>query len=152
VPGGRPIGLAIAAGSLWLLDQGVGQLLRLDLVDGRQLATIAVPASSTFLVAAAGALYVASPLTGSIVRVEPATGTATTLRPDTNPDGHIDALGGSPDGLVLGSRIDVFRLDPVTAALMEGATAGRYVDAVGLDGPTILVLTEDGTLAEAHLP
>ncbi|MEO5940380.1 MAG: hypothetical protein ABIZ72_05435, partial [Candidatus Limnocylindrales bacterium] len=152
VPEGRPIAIAIAAGSLWLLDQGGARLLRLDLVDGHELLAIPVAERPTILTAAAGSLYVASPLSGTIVRVDPATGRATRLQPDLGSDGHIDALGGSPDGLVLGSRAGVHRLDPLTAAPSAVRAIAGYVAAVGLDGSTVVSLTGDGLLEQGPLP
>jgi streptogramin lyase len=151
VPGGRPIALTIAAGSLWVLDQTGAQLLRLDAHDGHRTLAIPVAANPTILVSAAGALYVASPATETIVRIDPSRGTATTLRPDLGADGHLDALGGSSTALLLGSRSGVYRLDPATTALSLVGIAPGYVDAVGLSGSTILVLT-DGSLSEAELP
>jgi hypothetical protein len=151
-PTGRPIAIAIAGGSLWVLDQAEASLLRLDLNDGHQVGAVGVAATPTFMVVAAGALYVASPVTDTIVRIDPVSGAATTLRPDFGADGYIDALGGSRDGIVLGSRTGVFRLDPVTAAVTAGAFGDDYVSAVGLDGKSVLVLTQDATLLEAILP
>ena len=145
------IAVAIAGGSLWALDQTARQLLRLDIVDGHLLGSVPVPDSSTFLASAAGALYVSDQVTGTIVRVDPATSGATTLRPDLGYDDHIDALGGSADTLVLGSRTAVFRLDPITGEPESWADSGAYVDAVAQDGATVLVL-QDGTFLEASLP
>ncbi|MEO5941666.1 MAG: hypothetical protein ABIZ72_11535, partial [Candidatus Limnocylindrales bacterium] len=151
-PDGRPIAVAIAAGYLWVLDQGGARLLQLDLGDGHELLAIPVPERPTILTAAAGALYVASPLSGSIVRVDPANGRATTLQPDLGSDGHIDALGGSPDGLVLGSRAGVHRLNPLTAAPSAARPIAGYVGAVGLDGATLVSLTGAGILEEGPVP
>ena len=151
-PQGRPIAIAIAAGSLWVLDQVGARLLRLDLRDGRELLAIPVPERPTILTAAAGSLYVASPLSGTIVRVDPASGRAATLVPDLGSDGHIDALGGSPDGLVLGSRAGVHRLDPLTAAPFAVHPIAGYVAAVGLHGSNVVSLTGDGILEEGPLP
>jgi outer membrane protein assembly factor BamB len=151
VPGGRPIALTIAAGSLWVLDQTGAQVLRLDVHDGHRTLVIPVAANPVILVSAAGALYVASPATETIVRIDPSSGTATTLRPDLGEDGHLDALGGSSTALLLGSRSGVYRLDPATTAPSLVGIGPGYVDAVGLSGSTILVLT-DGFLSEAELP
>ena len=148
---GHLVGLAIAGGSMWVLDQTNGQLLRRGVDDGRPLGTIAVPPGSTNLVSAAGALYVADPLTGTIVRIDPSTARATTLHPNLGGDGHIDALGGSVDALLLGSRTSVLRLDPTTTEPLSRADSGAYVDAVAQDGSTVLVL-QDGTFLEATFP
>jgi hypothetical protein len=150
--GGRPTALAIAGGSLWVLDQTGSRLLQLDLADGRQLTAIPVTERSNILAAAAGSLYVASTLTRSIVRIDPVTGAAATLHPDLGADGHIDALGGSSETLVLGSHNDVIRLDPLTAAPGAGVRGSGYVTAVGLAGTTLIVVDENGTLLEAALP
>ncbi len=151
-PAGRPIAIAIAAGSLWVLDQGGSRLLQLDLVDGHEIGANRVSERPTILTVAAGSLYVASPLSGTIVRVDAATGRATTLRPDLRPDGHIDALGGSPDGLALGSRAGVYRLDPTTAVPSVRLPIAGYVGAVGLYRSTVVSLTSDGVLEENPLP
>jgi len=152
VAGDRPVAIAIAAGSLWVLDQAAGQLLRLDVTDGHRIAAIDVNPRATMLVAAAGRLYVASPADEIITRIDPVTGAATTLAPNVGALGHIDALGGSPDRLLLGSRNDVFELDPMTGMLGTGATSPGYVTAIAANGPTILALTDGGLLVEAALP
>lgn len=151
-PSGRLIAIASVGGGLWVLDQGAAAVLRLDPADGRLIGTIPVAASPTSLVAAARALYVGSPLSGTIARIDPATGDATTLRPDLGPDGHLDALGGSPDALIVGSRTTLARLDPIDGRVLGFTIGSEYVAAVGIDGPTMIVLTEAGTLVEAERP
>ena len=151
-PAGRLTAIAIAGGSLWALDQAGPAVLRLDPADGRLIASIRVPATPTLLAVAGGAVFAASPTAGTLTRIDPATGSARDLRPALGPDGQIDAIGGSPAGLVVGSRSTVVRLDPADGVVLGAADGPGYVAAVGLDGPTVLVLTEDGTLLEATAP
>lgn len=151
-PSGRPVAIAIAGGSLWVLDQSAEQLLRLDLTTGQMLSAVPVQPGATQLVQAAGALYVTSLVARSIVRVDPVTENSTTMLLDTGSDVNLDALGGSSDDLLLGSRTTVYRLDPVTGALGPGLKGTGYIVGVGLAGSTAVVLSEGGILSEVALP
>ena len=97
-------------------------------------------------------MYVADSTTDTIVRIDPATNVPTSARPDLGSDGNIDALDVSADGLLIGSRSSVFRLDPVTLEVVSGASAPGYVVGVGQSADAILVLTEGGSLVEALIP
>jgi streptogramin lyase len=73
--GGIPIGVAIAAGSVWLADRDAGQVVRLD---ARSLRPVGKPARAgtkpSTLMAAAGALFVVDEEDGTVVRLDARSG------------------------------------------------------------------------------
>jgi streptogramin lyase len=73
--GGLPVGVAVAAGSVWLADRDGGDMVRLDersLQPVGETARVGTKASG--LVAAAGALFVADQEDGTVVKIDARSG------------------------------------------------------------------------------
>src|SRR3954452_6684675 len=71
--GGAPIGLAVAAGSLWSADYGGSRLLRIDMRRNRVRARIRLGNQPYAVGYGAGSVWVSSFSSGNVTRIDPAT-------------------------------------------------------------------------------
>ncbi|MFL5685409.1 MAG: hypothetical protein ACJ77D_05090, partial [Chloroflexota bacterium] len=153
VPGGRLVGLAVVDGSPWVLIQEPGTAFRLEPTTGHVQTTVAVGPNAARLYVAAGALYVASPPSSEVTRIDPSDRSRVTFSPELPVLGRVDALGGSADGLLLSSGSSVERLDPFTGRRIGDVVTGRnFITAVALDGDRMFLATEDAVMIEARAP
>jgi len=153
VPGGRLVAMEVLNGSPWVLLQNPGTLFHLDPDNGDVQTTIAVGDDASLLTSAAGALYVTDRLNGTITRIDPATSAKTSFTPEHAPMSRLDSVGGSPDGLLVSSQLNIQRLDPLTGArLGDVDTVPYYPSSVALDGDRMYLATEYEELIEAEAP
>jgi hypothetical protein len=153
VPGGQLVSLVVVDGNPWVLLRTPGTLFRLDPDTGDVQTTVGVGRDVFRIIVAAGALYVISPPSSVVTRVDPGTSAKTTFTPDLPALGRLDALGGSADGLLLASTTSVERLDPLTGARLGDVVTGRnFITSLALDGDRMLLGTEDELAIEAQAP
>ena len=128
--------LGVGAGSVWAITQGTENrteqtLTRFDAATGETLARIVLPAGGAGVIAGGGFVWVTSPLTGQIFKVDPGTDTVSA---------SLD-VGGSPRFIAAGEGafwvIDerdgtVQRVDPdsgsVVARIATGEAGGPSAD------------------------
>jgi streptogramin lyase len=128
--------VATGVGSVWLLADAAGTLLRLDPDTNAPVAEISVPAGASALAFGEGALWVALGRTNQVARIDPHTNVVTTLiKVGRAPSALAVGEGGvwvlnQGDGTI--SRIDP-KADAVAATIASGvATAsGRMVAGEG---------------------
>ena len=66
---------------------------------------------------------------------------------------RLDSVGGSPDGLLVSSQLNVQRLDPLTGVRIGDVDTGpHYPSSVALDGDRMYLATENELLVEAVAP
>jgi hypothetical protein len=76
---GRPTGVAVGAGAVWVTTGGVRgtRVVRIDPASNRLVASVAVPDGSTRLAVGAGAVWVVSLSDNSVSRIDPASNRVT---------------------------------------------------------------------------
>jgi outer membrane protein assembly factor BamB/predicted Ser/Thr protein kinase len=106
-------GLAVGEGSVWVIDDLSGQLLRLDPATGRQVGSAAVPGSLDDVTAGGGVVWILDKGAGTVVLVDPATLEVTdTIR--VGSDERDLEFGGDAVWLADGDQSSLTRIDPLT--------------------------------------
>lgn len=106
-------GLAVGEGSVWVIDDLSGQLIRLDPATGRQVGSAAVPGSLDDVTAGGGVVWILDKGAGTVVLVDPATLEVTdTIR--VGSDERDLEFGGDAVWLADGDQSSLTRIDPLT--------------------------------------
>ncbi len=143
--GSTPVAVAAGAGAVWVTTED-DAVLRIDVATNRVVAALQVPSRPRSLVVARGSVWVASRWAGRVVQIDPAT---MSINASLSVRGADRIVAGSDalwviDALSCGLGMcdrngQLFRLDPTTGTLVEGAANVGLVTPAG-GGPWAIVL------------
>jgi len=148
--GAGPEGVAEGFGSVWLVVQDDGRLLRIDPATDQVSAEIPLEVGARLVTAGPEAMYVAHYADDAVLRVDPATDAVTSSDPVCDGaqamavlDGKVWVTCTSSDELV---ALDATTLEQVASVPVEGspdsvaATSDGRLVVVAEEGPTLVVV------------
>ncbi len=151
--GSRPVAVAVAGGSVWVVARGDGVVVRVDAATGRILGRIPAGSDPALIATGAGAVWAASSSDGVITRIDARTGAALHVPQPGPPDpAALSGLGASDEAVYVGERGTLYRLDPATGATIGVTDVPPYIAAIAVVGedPWVLV-AGDATEASSFL-
>lgn len=135
-------GLAVGEGSVWIVDDLSGELLRFDSATGERTGAVSVPGNLDAVAAGGGGVWILDKGAGTVVFVDPDTMDVTdTVR--VSSDERDIVFGGGGVWLADGDRGSVGRIDPETRQFTVFPVGGpaRLV-AVGSDPADVWALVQ----------
>ena len=142
--GNFPVGIAYAAGSIWVANTADATMTRIDALTGVPEKTLSVAA--TELAVGGGALWASQRVANRVARIDPKAGNVVQEIP----------VGNGPTGIAFGSgavwvanSLDgtVSRIDPETNAVAAAIPTGNGPTSVAVDDRSVWVSNQfDGTL------
>ena len=160
--GGRPVAVAVGAGSVWIANADDGTLSKIDPHDRKVVAIIGLGVPASDVAVGAGSVWVAGGSEGTLLRIDPRTDTVVKKidlagSNPLAPDAAYSVVVGAGAVWVGSASWRVLRIDPetetVTGSVPVGdlpvalAAAGGDVWATLLDGRTVRIdaRTEEST-------
>jgi DNA-binding SARP family transcriptional activator/ABC-type transport system substrate-binding protein len=141
-----PGGLAIADGSLWVA-QGARFVRRIDPNNGHLEQTFTVPGAEN-VIAADGAVYVNSPGSGEVRKINPATNTIAWTAKTIHPEIRSLAAGGGFVWITTSTDPAVIKLDAQTGAIVSSVPTGEGTQSVvASDGAAWVSNPRAGTIS-----
>ncbi len=139
-----PSTLAVGYGTVWI-GSAVDQTVVGIRADGSRV-VVQLGAPATAIAVGAGAVWITSEETGSLLRVEPRTGTVVrAIRVGNRPV----AVAASKSGVWVVNRQDarVWRIDPETTSVSDTITVARDPSAIALSASAVWVATADAKVS-----
>lgn len=117
-------------GSIWVVSSGEGKVYRVDLRQGKVVATVSVAAGPRFATVAAGAVWVLSQSDGSVSRIDPRTNKVTAVVQAQVPGAGGEISFGGGFLWVTMSGTPVTRIDPVKNKVVDQYDNYPKADAI----------------------
>jgi YVTN family beta-propeller protein len=142
--GGRPNGVTVAFGSVWVADFGRGRVIRIDPARNRVAGSVAVP-TADWITRVGDSLWISSE-TGKVYRLDPATLTVTaTVTVGANPLASAAIAGELWVPNIDANTVSV--VDPATNSVRRTIEVGKSPIAIAAAAGAVWVSSEeDGDL------
>lgn len=147
--GGRPVAVAVGAGSVWVANADDGTLSKIDPHERKVVATIGLGVPASDLAVGEGSVWVAGGSEGTLLRIDPRTDTvvkkldlagSNPLAPDA---AYSVAVGGG--AVWVGSAYwRVLRIDPETETVTGSVPVGHVPVALAATGGDVWATLLDG--------